>query len=213
MMQEKTKFSQQIRAVIAEHSPPKDTERTRDIKAWLHNYLLQSHSQMRASVPLMQTALTKCKDDKLGRELQSYYSLHSLEEADHDLWVLEDLESIGVQRAECLSRKPSEEMAELVGSQYYWIYHFHPVILLGYIGVIEGNPPKKEAIDKLQRLTGYPDSAIRTMLKHSDLDVKHKQDLDDLLDSLSLDRQHKDWILANAAYTASKLRDIRRCEL
>ena len=69
----------------------------------------------------------------------------------HDERLLDDLESIGVSRQESLLRKPLQTVAELVGSQYYWIYYWHPVCLLGYISFLEGDPPKKELIDQLQK--------------------------------------------------------------
>ena len=31
--------------------------------------------------------------------------------------------------------------AALVGAQYYWIRHVHPVALLGYVMLLEGYPP------------------------------------------------------------------------
>lgn len=159
---------------------------------------------MCASVPLMRAAASLSHNS-----LKEYYERHSLEEKDHDKWVLDDLEAIGVTRQECLMIKPSQVIAELVGSQYYWIYHWDPSYLLGYIGVIEGNPPQKSGLDKMKELTGFPDEAFRTLYKHSDLDVKHKQDLNDVLDSLPLSDIQKQWILENAEYTAAKLRSIR----
>jgi hypothetical protein len=176
------------------------------------DYLLSMHSIMRASVPLMQAAYMQCdtlSDGKVKDQLKEYFERHSLEEQNHDEWLLDDLESIGVPRQQSLSRKPSQAAVELVGSQYYWIYHWHPLSLLGYISYLEGNPPKKDYIETLQKMTGYPDTAFRTMLKHSDLDPRHRDDLDEVLDSLPLTDEHKQWITSNALYTASKLLDIR----
>jgi hypothetical protein len=42
----------------------------------------------------------------------------------HDEWLLDDLESIGVSRQESLLLKPLQTVAELVGRQYYWIYYW-----------------------------------------------------------------------------------------
>jgi len=41
-----------------------------------------------------------------------------------------------------------------VGAQYYWIHHFHPVALLGYIAVLEGRPPSPTLVEELIERTG-----------------------------------------------------------
>jgi hypothetical protein len=173
-------------------------------------YLFTLHTIIRASVPLMKAAESCCAPatDPLLAGLAKYYHLHSIEENGHDRWLLADLEAIGVQASEVLSRRPSESVSELVGSQYYWIYHLHPVCLLGYIAVLEGYPPQKEDLEKLKRETGYPRTAFRTLAKHSYLDKHHGRALDDLLDSLPLNDTHRQWITLDAIYTAGKLTEI-----
>lgn len=187
-----------------------------NIVSWFRNYLLVTHSIIRSSVPLMQAARTRCGNSQAGKKearlmsrLAGYYKKHSLEELHHDEWLLDDLESIGVSRQESLSLTPSQAVAELVGSQYYWIHHWHPVCLLGYISFLEGYPPSKESIDQLRELTGYPETAFRTLVKHSDLDPHHRDDLNELLDALPLTEKHKEWITYNALYSANKLLEIR----
>lgn len=187
-----------------------------NIASWFRNYLLVTHSIIRSSVPLMQAARTRCgnsqadkKEARLMSRLAGYYKKHSLEELHHDEWLLDDLESIGVSRQESLSLTPSQAVAELVGSQYYWIHHWHPVCLLGYISFLEGNPPSNESIDQLRESTGYPETAFRTLVKHSDLDPHHRDDLNELLDALPLTEKHKEWITYNALYSANKLLEIR----
>jgi hypothetical protein len=179
---------------------------------WYKNYLLTTYSIIRSSVPLMQAAHDQCrkmKEEELLMELEEYYVKHIQEELHHDEWLLDDLESIGCGRNESLSRKPIQEVAELVGSQFYWIYYWHPVCLLGYISVLEGNPPKNENISRLKQTTGYPDAAFRTLIKHSSLDPYHRDDLNNLLDSLHLSPIHEKWITSNSLHTAKKLWEIR----
>lgn len=181
--------------------------------AWFRNYLLTTHSIIRSSVPLMQAAYERCgqlsEEGKLMAEVMKYYKKHIQEEMNHDEWLLDDLESIGISRQRSLLQKPIEAVAELVGSQYYWIYHWHIVCLLGYISSLEGNPPRKELIEQLQKITEYPDTAFRTLLKHSDLDPHHRDELDELLDALPLTVKHEQWITSNALYSVYKLSEIR----
>jgi hypothetical protein len=159
----------------------------------------------------MQTAEQRCavlRDGELSSALADYYHKHAKEETDHDRWLLTDLEVIGVPKIEVLSRKPVEPVAELVGSQYYWIHHWHPVCLLGYIAVMEGYPPQRKALRELMSRTGYPEAAFRTLAKHSYLDPHHLEDLDDLLDGLPLTKEQEEWITINAFYTAKKWIEI-----
>src|SRR5918995_499983 len=94
--------------------------------------------------------------------------------------VLPVLESIGVPPDQVLSRVPSPTIAALVGSQYYWVQHVHPVGLLGYIAMFECYPPARQDIDRVQAATGYGPEAFRTLLLHADLDIQHGHDLDEL---------------------------------
>lgn len=73
--------------------------------------------------------------------LATYLERHVDEERQHDDWLLEDLAELGVAREDVWGRIPSPNIAALVGSQYYWMRHYHPVALLGYIAVLEGRPP------------------------------------------------------------------------
>lgn len=153
-------------------------------------YLFTSHSIIRASVPLMEAgrerAAALSAEDPVAAALAPYYEQHIPEEQDHDEWLLDDLEVLGRTRTEILARPPSPTVAALVGAQYYWIFHYHPVALLGYIAVLEGYPPSMAMIDDLAAGTGYTRDAFRTMVAHAELDPGHSEELDELLDELPL---------------------------
>jgi Iron-containing redox enzyme len=152
-------------------------------------YLFTSHSVIRASVPLMETALERARaaaSDPVCVLLAPYLEEHIDEERDHDEWLLDDLEVLGRRREDVLRRVPSPTVAGLVGAQYYWIFHYHPVALLGYISLLEGYPPSTELIQRLIDATGYPRDAFRTMIAHAELDPGHRDELNELIDSLPL---------------------------
>ena len=153
-------------------------------------YLATMHGVIRASVPLMETAHARARGmgpgDPVAAGLADYLEAHIAEEAHHDEWLLDDLEVLGHDRASVLARTPSPTVASVVGAQYYWVLHHHPVTLLGYIAVLEGYPPTKELSDDLIARTGYPRRAFRTLLAHAVLDPRHRDDLDALLDALPL---------------------------
>ena len=85
-----------------------------------------------------------------------------------------------------LRRVPSPTVAQLVGAQYYWVLHYHPVAVLGYIALLEGYPPSPGLIDELARRTGYPEPAFRTLRLHGELDQGHRDELDAMLNGLAL---------------------------
>jgi hypothetical protein len=171
-------------------------------------YLVTVHGVIRASVPLMKAAELECGEvrrDKLCSSLAKYFHEHSIEETDHDEWLLSDLNILGLSRQDVLSRKPLNEVAELVGAQYYWIHHLHPCSLLGYILALEGYPITKEELNEVIKRSKFPKAAFRTLLEHSSLDVHHLQELDRVLDTLPLSQNQEEWITLNAIYT------IRKC--
>jgi hypothetical protein len=152
------------------------------------DYLFTSHCIVRASVPLMETALQQSRvagpTDPVAAELAEYLEDHIPEELHHDEWLLDDLETLGIDRSAVLVRPPSPTVAALVGAQYYWIFHYHPVALLGYIEVLEGYPPLEDEIDDLISRTGHSRQAFRTLIGHAGLDPQHADELNSVLDHL-----------------------------
>jgi Iron-containing redox enzyme len=176
--------------------------------AWIA-FLRVLYGSMRASVPLLETALDRARDlssaDPLASGLVDYLHRHVEEECGHDEWLLQDLQSVGVDSTELLSRPPSGTVAALIGAQYYWTLHYHPVCILGYLMVIEGNPPSRRSLQDLQGRSGLPPSAFRTMLEHADLDIDHAVELDDLLDRLPLSPHHNEALGLSAISTVAGL--------
>jgi Iron-containing redox enzyme len=168
-------------------------------------YLFTSHCVIRASVPLMEAGVSEAAaladTDPVAAAVATYLEHHIPEELDHDAWLLEDLELLGKPREEVLARLPSATVAGLVGAQYYWMRHYHPVALLGYIGVLEGYPPSPQMIDELQVRTGYPRAAFRTMEAHAELDPSHGDEVYELVDSLPLTHEQTGVMGLSAMHT------------
>ena len=173
------------------------------------DFLFTSHCIIRASVPLMETARERAEKmaegDAVAAALAGYLEEHIAEELHHDEWLLDDLEVIGVSRARVLARPPVPSVAALVGAQYYWVLHYHPVAVLGYVAVLEGYPPSLHLIDDLMASTGYDASAFRTLRVHAELDPGHGAELDELLDSLPLTREQSAVIGLSGIHTVSAL--------
>lgn len=167
--------------------------------------LVLCHQVMRGSVPLMITASARARSlaDPVCLPLAAYLDEHIAEERDHDAWLLDDLAHAGLPRAAVLARIPSPRIAALVGAQYYWVQHEHPVSLLGYLMVLEGNPLPPALIDEMQARSGLPAAVFRTLREHARLDPGHAGALDGLLDALPLGPAHTALLGLSLAHTLS----------
>lgn len=164
-------------------------------------YLFNMYSIVRATVPVLQYALARCRElerhDAVAEAMIPFLEKHIAEE-DHAHWVLEDAEALGIERHELLRRMPPPAVAALVGSQYYWIQFGHPVALLGHIQVMEGYPPTSAQIDALITRTGHPRAAFRALSRHGAIDAHHKDELCAVIDALPLELAHERLMGINA---------------
>jgi Iron-containing redox enzyme len=158
-------------------------------------------------VPLTEAALrqSRAQDgaEPLAAPLAEYLAEHVEEELHHDETLLGDLEVLGIDRGSVAERMPSPDVAALVGQQYYWILHFHPIAFLGYVAVMEGFPPTPELIETLIERTGFPPQAFKTFIEHSELDPGHRDHLDRTVDSLPLEARHEAALGVSAIATAA----------
>lgn len=183
-------------------------------------YLIALHGMVRATIPLMRSAAERsqalAETDPVAAALAIYLTKHIPEEVNHDVWLLEDLEVLGWDRATVLAKPPSVTVAALVGSQYYWIFHYHPVALLGYMEIMEGYPPTERWVRDLIAATGLPQHAFRSFSRHARLDIHHRHDLHAVLDDLPLSADHVAIIgvsaLQSAHLAARALREVVRNE-
>jgi hypothetical protein len=198
-MQRSLSASVVLRAKLTLCTGPADAAFTRlwaddKLNELVPSFLVLLHQIMRASVPLMECAVRRCEqlrsDDLVAGALADYYSRHIEEERDHDVWALEDLQRAGFDHRTALNQMPSPPVAQLLGAQYYWILHHHPIMLLGLIMVLEAYPPSSSLIDKIRDSSGVPEAAFKTLRMHGELDPHHSAELDEFVDSLRLTKQH-----------------------
>ncbi|MFE5941774.1 iron-containing redox enzyme family protein [Streptomyces sp. NPDC056480] len=167
-------------------------------------YLAAMHPLVRASVPLLVRAAERCAaepGDPAARRLAAYYLRHAEEERDHDAWLLDDLAAAGAGPAAA----PHPIVVELAGAQYYRIEHEHPVALLGYIAVLEGNAPGPRLAGRLAEVTGLPGGAFRTLREHAELDGGHLDDLYRVFDALAPTPARQTAVSVSALHTANLL--------
>lgn len=158
-------------------------------------YLTVQHQIIRATVPLTEAALEQARQlptsDPVGPPLVEYFEEHVDEERGHDDGLLDDLEALGRDRRTVLAQVPRPAVATLVGCQYYWIFHHHPIAFLGYVALMEGYPPQPELIETLIAKTRHPREGFRTFAEHGQLDPGHRDHLNETLDLLPLTPAHE----------------------
>jgi Iron-containing redox enzyme len=176
-------------------------------------YIYTSHSIIRASVPLMIAAEQashepRWRDDKAVQAFAEYLRHHVPEETGHHEWILDDGEAMGLSRKAILDRLPKESATELVGVQYYWIYHYNPIALAGFIATMEGSPPTQEFIDRVAKRNKLGLKCFSSFVYHAKIDPQHKRDMDDLLDSLPLTKEHLQLIGLSSLRTIAMMTGI-----
>ena len=130
--------------------------------------LLFMHQVISASENLMEEALQFTRN----KALRSYLLGHRGEELDHAKWLREDLLTAGIDPdKEQLYR----QAVELVGTQYYWIFHRNPNALLGYMAVLEGFPFPLDMLEALEQVHGK--DLLRCLRYHAVHDQEHKVEL------------------------------------
>lgn len=164
-------------------------------------------------VPLMQAALERAQElvleDPVAEGLAAYLERHIPEEMHSDEpggATLDDLEALGVDPVALSSAFPPPKIAALIGAQYFWIFHYHPVALLGFLE-LEAHHPRRSTLERLIEKTGLPRAGFRQLLIHAKLDVAHARELHRVLDSLPLEPQHEDLIGLSALQTVALLTD------
>lgn len=176
-------------------------------------YLRVMHGMIRASVPLMLVATELCLQrthDAVASALGVYLGRHIREEYGHDDWVAQDYQTSGGDPAELPTLPVGGAVAGLVGAQYYWMRHVHPIALLGYIAVLEGYPPAPAIVDTLASRSGLPRTAFQTLERHAILDQRHRSDLHRVIDELPLQPHHEELIGISALHTAAGIRQVAR---
>lgn len=167
-------------------------------------FLVQLHRVMQAGLHLMQTARDRSlalPDDPVARIVAPYLEQHILEEKDHDDWLLDDIGTLGITPAQVASTPPLPAVVSLLGAQYFWALHIHPVTVFGYLIVLEGYPPLAEQLEAIRKRTRLPKTAFRCLMAHADNDPHHIADLNRTLDSMPLSDEQQMYVALSAFHT------------
>lgn len=188
-------------------------------EVWFHprlselypEFLFAIYGVTASSAPAMRAAADRClagdRDDPLTAWLHDYYLEHAEEESGHEQWLIDDLASLGIQRERVLQRLPYPSVAALVGVQYYWMFHVHPIAYLGYIAVVE-EPTAIDFLEEVSLRTGIPVSSMSGHVMHARLDPDHVAEFDAALDALPLQPHHQDLLTVSAIATVAHLENM-----
>jgi len=163
-------------------------------------HLTQLYHSVRASVPLLECALEEARrlspKCPVADQLKTYLTDHIAEEQGHDTRLLEDIEIL--ELSDKVRRVTPPDIVTKIGTQYYYIKHEHPVSILAYLAVIEGNPPTTKELDIVTRKMAIPKSSLRSLYEHAEIDAFHSEELWSLIDSLPLTSSHTEILGVNA---------------
>lgn len=172
-------------------------------------FLVELYAVMHCSMPLMVAARDRARElaptDPVAAILAPYLDHHIAEEADHEAWLLDDMAVLGMDREWVQSRPISQDVATLIGAQYAWILHAHPVAVLGYLILLEGNPPLDEHLEEIRLRTGYPAEAFRCLREHADKDPDHIIELNRTLDEMPLTAEQASLVAMSAFHALDSL--------
>jgi hypothetical protein len=193
-------FADDLKQIISDNQD-KTALNLLDKPTFIRNLVLLYHI-INASENLLEVAIR----ESMGDPLHLYFRDHLEEERAHEQWLREDIASEGIDAAKTFINR---QAVEIVGSQYYFLYHVDVAALLGYMAVLEFFPLSAGIIDELEEEHGT--ALLRTLKYHSIHDIEHGADLVDVLNALSADRQYI--VLQSAIQTVfylnSAIADIR----
>jgi hypothetical protein len=177
----------------------------------LPTFLIQLHRVMSSGIALMRTARERAltlSGDAVASLAATYLQTHIEEEEDHDEWLLQDIETLSIPRADVLNATPSAAVVSLLGAQYFWMLHIHPVTIFGYLIVLEGYPPLTEQLEEIRLRTGLPATAFRCLKSHAEDDPDHIAALNRTLDEMPLTPDQTKFLALSAFHTIDAVASV-----
>ena len=182
-----------------------------DLAGILPQFLIQLHRVMQSGISLMRTARDRAlslPNDSVANKTAAYLEVHIEEEKDHDQWLLNDIESLGIDPNDVLNATPLPTVVSLLGAQYFWMFHAHPVAIFGYLIVLEGYPPLVHQLEQIRQNTGLPASAFRCLKSHAEDDPDHIDTLNRTLDNMPLTPLQSKYLALSAFHTIDAVASI-----
>ncbi|WP_158291557.1 iron-containing redox enzyme family protein [Marinicauda algicola] len=175
-----------------------------DAKARFQGFMVETYHYVRFTCPLLERFEREIRPD--NPSLADYAAGHRKEEAGHDVWMLDDLERLGFDRARVSASRPLRETQALVGAQYYLMESGRALDHLGYIYALECDPPRE--IETLARRVDLPVEALSTYAAHGELDAGHGAELRAVIDDQVRRARDQAGVIANARETLEFMSEL-----
>lgn len=175
-----------------------------DFKKIYAQLLIETYHYVKHSCLLMDLAQSLMTEERF-LPLRDYLRGHIGEEQGHELWLLQDLKHLGLSADEVRDTFPCDPVVSMVGGQYFLIRELSAASIMGYIYVLEAQPPNSEHLRQLAARYSIPLEAMSTLLEHSDIDVSHAHALKETLDSATFSDRERALLVRSATSTASQL--------
>jgi pyrroloquinoline quinone (PQQ) biosynthesis protein C len=172
------------------------------------NLLLELYHIVWHFNPVCAAAASRMTDQ--FRDLRYFLYEHMHDESGHELWVLNDLEAVGVPRSDALAYRPSPEVMGFVGFNYWSADRRNPCAALGMVYALEviasvyGGPISTAIKDSLLLDS---DRGITFISSHSTLDAEHMAQLRGVLNPVA-DREARDAIIESTSFNFAQFTRI-----
>ncbi len=153
------------------------------------NFLGQAYHHVRCTASLLALAAARCDSEDFL--FQSALFEYIDEERGHELWILEDIAALGGDPEEVRRGAPRLPCKVMVGHAYYIVDRISPYGLLGMIYVLEGMAVALagHAVTAIRAsIAPDMDGGFKYLTTHSDLDVRHTEFFENLVDKI--DQKH-----------------------
>jgi pyrroloquinoline quinone (PQQ) biosynthesis protein C len=124
------------------------------------------------------------------RDVRYFLYEHMHEESGHELWVLDDLEAVGVPRAVAIAHHPGPYTLGMAGYNYWSAEHRDPASVLGMLYALEVvasvyGGPFSTAIRESLLLDG--DAGVSFISSHTSMDSQHIAELREVVNKVDDD--------------------------
>lgn len=174
-------------------------------------YLRETFHLIRHTSTILARAASRLPDEQRG--LRGWLLDQAVDEHNHDLLCITDIEALGEEPAKFLAVPPRRGAWGLI-TQTFYLADQDPVAILGYFLTTEGigaSYAAKYADLLTSPMYGYKSNQVTFLRAHGGFDVKHFEEVKKFMDELDADDRVRDTILAvrrfSIMYYAQMLRD------
>ena len=174
-------------------------------------YLRETFHLIRHTTSTFSRAVSHVPEEH--RRFRGWLLDQAVDEHNHDLLCITDIEALGEKPSSFLSAHPRRGAWGLI-TQGYYLAENNPLALLGFLLTTEGLGAayaSRYADLLTSPLYGYESNQVTFLRAHGGFDVKHFEDVKNFMDDLHPDESLRDAILAVRRFTilyyAQMLRD------